>query len=346
MSQHTEQAQRHFLPNFCKLESVLYILLMAQILAITLALNTHLNQAGFWAPLGAYGLFILWVTLSSAAFLCALKKQTARLSPSLAGLFAFFIINSNTLLITWLAAHLLPFLNLLTTPATNHYLNNLAISCIVSGLILRYLYVMHAWRLQTKAESEAKLDALQARMRPHFLFNCLNTIANLTREDPLLAETLTEDLAALFRASMQASTRMVPFEQELTLTQQYLNIEKTRLGDRLNIEWRVSDIPVDALLPPISLQPLVENAVYHSIELSQHNSTLAISGVLDGNMISLSVQNPLLNIETERAGSHIAIENLKLRLQSCFPNRSTFTFSSSAGIVTTRIQFPYQTTQS
>ena len=336
----------HFLPDFCKVEAVLYITLMAQILAIILALNTYTLSGEFWLPLALNGFFILWVSLVSAAFLCSLKKLTASWSPFIAGLFAFFIINASTGIITFAVNDLLPQLGILHPTESANYLTNLTISGIVSGLILRYLFVLHAWRNKTKAESEAKLDALQARMRPHFLFNSLNTIASLTREDPVLAETITEDLAALFRASMQASGRMVRFEQECALTQQYLNIEKTRLGERLDIQWDTDNIPSDALIPPISLQPLVENAVYHGIELAQHQSSLSIKGSLNKNIISLSVQNPVVNTPTNRKSNHIAFENLRLRLQSCFPNNSSLTLSSADGTVTTRLQFPYQQNQS
>lgn len=347
MSFQPQQTLQHFLPDFCQVNATLYIMFMAQLLAIVLAINTHLLSGHFWVPLALNGLFILWVALISAALLCFCKKQTAQWPPFSTAVFAFAIINVNTLVLTWLVVDLLPQFEILPVSSSNNpYFNNVAISSIVSAIILRYLYVLHEWRNKTKAESTAKLDALQARMRPHFLFNSLNTIASLTRENPVLAETLTEDLSELFRASMQASSRMIRFEQECELTRHYLNIEHTRLGERLQTKWSINTIPADALIPPLSLQPLVENAVYHGIEPRHEKSTLLIKGNFDKNIITLTIQNPLPDSRPNREGNHIAIENLRLRLKSCFPHQSSLTLSSADNSFFTQIRFPYKTNQS
>lgn len=347
MSFQPQQKLQHFLPDFCQVNATLYIMFMAQLLAIVLAINTHMISGNFWVPLALNGLFILWVALISAALLCFCRKQTSQWPPFSTAIFAFAIINANTMILTGLVVDLLPQLEILpATTSNNPYFNNVAISSIVSAIILRYLYVLHEWRNKTKAESTAKLDALQARMRPHFLFNSLNTIASLTRENPVLAETLTEDLSELFRASMQASSRMIRFEQECELTRQYLNIEHTRLGERLQTKWAIDTIPTDALIPPLSLQPLVENSVYHGIEPRHEKSTLLIKGTFDKNIITLTIQNPLADSQSSREGNHIAIENLRLRLQSCFQHQSSLTLSSADNSFFTQIRFPYKTTQS
>jgi two-component system sensor histidine kinase AlgZ len=347
MSQQTHISAQHFLPDFCRIDAALYIMLMAELLAIVLAINTHLLTGEFWVPLALNGIFILWISLISAALLCISKQQTAQWKPLATALFAFAIINLNTILLTWIVIDLFPrFEWLPVSTANNPYLNNLFISGIVSSIILRYLYVLHEWKIKTKAESNAKLDALQARMRPHFLFNSLNTIASLTQENPALAETLTEDLSELFRASMQASGRMVRLEQECELTRQYLNIEQTRLGERLQVDWQIDEAPSDALIPPLSLQPLVENAVHHGIEPLYEKSTLLIKGSFDNKIITLSIQNPLAESEPNRDGNRIAIENLRLRLQNCFPNQSSLTLSSGDNYFLTQVRFPYKTSQS
>jgi two-component system sensor histidine kinase AlgZ len=344
MHENTELTQNYFLPDFCRLEAVFYTTLMAQLLAILLALNTSVQSGEFWLPLAMYGLFILWVALLSAALICFGAKWAAYWQPAATGALAFTIINACTLLLTWIVVAALPQLELMTAPnfKGNVYLLHFGMSSIVSAILLRYLFIQHQWKKQTKAEAEAKLDALQARMRPHFLFNSLNTIASLTRENPPLAETLTEDLSELFRASMQASGRMVRFAQECELTQQYLNIEQTRLGDRLCVKWEIDTVPGDALIPPLSLQPLVENAVYHGVEPSHGNSTLLIKGTLSKKKITLCIQNPVAEQQTTRKGNQVAIENLKLRLQGCFPDQSDLNFNIADGIFQAQVRFPYQ----
>ncbi|MEO1963140.1 MAG: histidine kinase [Cycloclasticus sp.] len=229
----------------------------------------------------------------------------------------------------------------------NIYLRNTGISIIFSAVLLRFLYIQFQWRKQTKAEAEAKLDALQARIRPHFLFNSLNTIASLTRIDPPLAESLTEDLSELFRANMQTSARLVAFKDELSLVRQYLNIEQSRLGKRLSINMALSNIPQDALIPPLSIQPLIENAIYHDIEPSEHGGELAITGDFDNNKITLTIKNPMSPdpSASSRPSNHIAIENIRLRMQSCFPERSSLSISSSELEFQTLLKFPYQTSQ-
>lgn len=269
MDKSTQTGQQHFLPDMCRAKNVLYITLSAQLLAIVLSLNTAYISGDFWSALSWNALFILWVAFACVSIFCTFKKQINQWPALKISLFMFLTINLATLFITWLVTPFLPPLGLLAVTTADNmsvYAKNTGISVIVSTVLLRFLFIQLQWQQQTKAEAEARLDALQARIRPHFLFNSLNTIASLTRVDPPLAETLTEDLSELFRANMQNSTRLVPFKQELALVQQYLNIEQTRLGERLTTHINLSDIPDNALIPPLSLQPLIESAVYHGIE--------------------------------------------------------------------------------
>jgi len=339
-------AQQTFLPDMCRPANVLYLTLIAQLLAITLALNTSFITGSFWTALSLNALFILWVALTCAALFC-LFKQRVNNAPALhISLFMFLTINLVTLLMTWLTVSLLPQLGLLHTAvegSINIYLRNTGISSIFSSILLRFLYIQFQWRKQTHAEGEARLDALQARIRPHFLFNSLNTIASLTRINPPLAESLTEDLAELFRANMQSSQRLIPFKQEIAFTQQYLNIEQMRLGKRLTVEIEITSIPDDALIPPLSLQPIIENAVYHGIEPSEHGGVISLVGTMQKNTISILIKNPIdQNNSNDRTGNSIAVENIRLRMENCFPDESTLTISSSELQFQTQLKFPYQ----
>lgn len=342
--------RQYFLPDTCRAKNVLYLTLIAQLLAVILALNTTFLMGDFWSALSLNSLFILWVAYTCAGIFCAFKQQINQWRPIKISLFIFFSINAVTVLITWLVTYLLPQLELFSLPTQGHinvYLKNIGISIIVSAVLLRFLYIQFEWEKQTRAEAEARLDALQARIRPHFLFNSLNTIASLTRINPPLAETLTEDLAELFRANMQTSKRLVPFKQELALIQQYLNIEKTRLAERLTIDLDLSDVPDDALIPPLSIQPLIENAVYHGIEASEPGGTLHISGRIEKDKITLLIKNPIsdqLHVSA-RTGNNMAIENIRLRMQSCFPEQSSLLISASDNVFQAQLSFPYQTSQ-
>lgn len=350
MDNSNQTGHQNFLPDMCRAKNVLYITLSAQLLAIILAFNTAFISGDFWSALSMNALFILWVAFASAAIFCALKHRINRWEPLKISLFMFFTINLITLFITWVVVSLLPLLALFAELTQNHlsfYIKNVGISVVVSTVLLRFLFIQSQWQQQTKAEAEARLDALQARIRPHFLFNSLNTIASLTRVDPPLAETLTENLAELFRANMQTSKRLVPFKQELTLVQQYLNIEQTRLGNRLTVQIDVDAIPDNALIPPLSLQPLIENAVYHGIEPSDNGGTLALIGRRDKRTLTLTIKNPLSDTQptAARSGNNMAIENIRLRMQSCFPEQSQLLISASEQEFQTLLKFPYQTEQ-
>ena len=347
MTANTQKEQQHFLPDFCRADIVLYITLITQLLAIILALSTSYITGEFWPALSFNSLFILWVAFTSAAFLCFYKKKILDWSPLTVSLLSFFIIVFFTFISTWLVFSLLPQLGVFPTFKGGQfsiYLKNLIISGIIAIILLRYLYIQHQWKKQTTAQADAKLDALQARIRPHFLFNSLNTIASLTREDPVLAESLTEDLAELFRANINSSQRLISFEQEREFTQQYLNIEQSRLGSRLRIQWDVQAIPADARIPPLTLQPLVENSVYHGIELSPEGGNLIIKGSMQKQLITLVIRNPMGTESSSitREGNNVAIENIRLRLQSCFPDQAKLLISSSDGFFQTQIIFPYQ----
>lgn len=339
--------QQYFLPDMCRPTNVLYITLIAQLLAIILALNTSFISGHFWTSLSLNALFILWIAFTCASGFCAFKKHINRLPALQITLCIFLTINLVTLLMTWLISSLLPQLELFHAPIQgniNIYLRNVGISVVFSVILLRFLYIQFQWRKQAHAEGEAYLDALQARIRPHFLFNSLNTIASLTRIDPPLAESLTEDLAELFRANMQSPQRLIPFKQEIAFVRQYLNIEQMRLGKRLVLDIDIASIPDNALIPPLSLQPIIENAVYHGIEPSDKGGTLHVIGSMKKNIITLLVINPIDPTQTSnRTGNNIAIANIRLRMESCFPDESTLTISSSGLQFQSQLKFPYQT---
>jgi two-component system sensor histidine kinase AlgZ len=163
------------------------------------------------------------------------------------------------------------------------------------------------------ALAEARVQALTARIRPHFLFNSLNAVLSLIRSEPRRAEEALEELADLFRALMRDHRDLLPLADEISLCRRYLDLEKLRLGDRLNVVWEIDSIPADVNLPPLVLQPLLENAVYHGIEPSGEPGTIRIGFSRQGDELHIRMVNPSPG-GTESKGNHMALANVRERL--------------------------------
>lgn len=180
-------------------------------------------------------------------------------------------------------------------------------------LCLYYLDLLQ--RAYSPAIAEARLQALQARIRPHFLFNSLNAVLSLIRSQPQRAEAALEDMAELFRVLMADNRDLVPLSQELALCRQYLNIEKLRLDERLHCEWQLADIATDIMIPPLILQPLLENAVYHGIEPQAQGGVIHIEIKPSGNSLLLRLSNPLPLRSDKAGGNKMALNNIRERLR-------------------------------
>lgn len=339
-----------FLPDFCRINMLFMLVLIAELLAFVLALVVAKSGQDFWSLLGLYSLFILWCVLLSAAALCLLRDRLRRLNDIQTGLIAFFVIQLVTVLLSLFVCQFLPELGQFSTSHLNgscDYLRNVGISCIVSAILLRYLYIQAHWKKQIVAEHDARLDALQARMRPHFLFNSLNTIASLIQDRPRVAEELVYDLAELFRASMKKNSKMVTLADEVSLCRQYLNIEQHRLGDRLTVDWQLDEVPDDLLIPPLSLQPLLENSIYHGIEKAESGGLLEITGQKQKGRIVLVVRNSVTGAELDnvRDGNKMAMDNLRARLHGCFDGQGQVFISTVDGFYQVRLVFPYRRSQ-
>jgi two-component system, LytTR family, sensor histidine kinase AlgZ len=186
--------------------------------------------------------------------------------------------------------------------------------CVADVLVCLY-YLDLLQRAYSPAIAEARLQALQARIRPHFLFNSLNAALSLIRSQPQRAETALEDMAELFRVLMADNRDLVPLSQEITLCQQYLNIEKLRLDERLQCDWQLEDIPPEVMIPPLILQPLLENAVYHGIEPQSQGGVVHIEIKPSGKSLLLRISNPLPPRSDKSGGNKMALKNIRERLR-------------------------------
>ena len=192
------------------------------------------------------------------------------------------------------------------------YVRAAVLGCAAAGAMLLY-FALRA-RAFSPALSEARLQALTARIRPHFLFNSLNAVLSLIRAEPKRAETALEELADLFRALMRDHRDLLPLGDEIALCRQYLDLEKLRLGERLNVEWEIVDVPDDLMVPPLMLQPLIENAVYHGIEPSGEPGTVRIRFERKADELFIDLANPCRVGGGAPGGNHMALANIRERL--------------------------------
>lgn len=333
-----------FLPSFCGIRMVFAVVVVAQLLAFILVLASPW-QGDKWSELGLVSLFVQWVALASAAVLCVLRPWLAGLSAPAAALVSYLSLLLVTVLLSVAAAQL-------TGPAdggaggvdnADFVLRNLAIGAVLSGMVLRYFYVRHQWAQQVEAEAQARIQALQARIHPHFLFNSLNTIAALTVSNPALAEEVVQDLAELFRVTMRDMRERVTLQQELDFTRSYLRIEAQRLGGRLLVDWTLKNLPLQAHVPALILQPLVENAVYHGIEPSAGGGRVHILGTYNRGVLRLEVRNPLPAQPVRRrsgGGNRMALDNIRERLQLAFGPEARLEMDQREGLYRVRVLFP------
>jgi two-component system sensor histidine kinase AlgZ len=227
-------------------------------------------------------------------------------------------------------------------------LRSLSVGFIVSALALRYFYVSAEWKRSIEMEALARIRALQARIRPHFLFNSMNTIAALTRSSPERAEQAVEDLADLFRASLSDATARISLKDEIDIARTHERIEQLRLRDRLRVHWDVDGLPMRVEVPSLILQPLLENAVYHGIEMLPGGGAVSIVGKRVDGMLQIEVRNPIPAQQgySEREGNRMALENIRQRLELAWPGRARIETEQSAGEFCARLIFPADETVS
>jgi two-component system sensor histidine kinase AlgZ len=199
-------------------------------------------------------------------------------------------------------------------------------------------------RALSPAITEARLQALQARIRPHFLFNSINAVLSLVRSNPRRAEAALEDMAELFRVLMRDNRELTPLEDEVELCRQYLELEKLRLGDRLTVDWNVKSMPADALVPPLMLQPLLENAVYHGIEPSSMPGTVSINLFLSRGEVHAILKNPYRATGgNHHSGNKMALANVRERLALHFDAEASLESRVTKDAYEVHIRIPYRT---
>ena len=273
---------------------------------------------------------VLPATLAWLIVACALKTRLARFKPSgqwLAGIGLGAVAGLY-------GCGLLSFIGMLQ-PAP--WFASSAAGALLSGMLLAGLF----WRdrARTPAATTARLAELQSRIRPHFLFNTLNSAIALVRAEPLKAEAMLEDLSELFRSALADPAESVTLGQEITLAERYLAIEKIRFGERLEISWHLDDQAMQARLPPLLLQPLVENAIKHGVEPSATGAQVKVSTERRGSVVVVKISNTTPAGAGER-GNGLALGNVRERLLLLHDVQARFQTVYKGGIFQVRLELP------
>ncbi|MDI1268672.1 MAG: histidine kinase [Polaromonas sp.] len=214
-------------------------------------------------------------------------------------------------------------------------------SAAAGALLSAVLVAGLVWRAKarTPAATAARLAELQSRIRPHFLFNTLNSAIALVRAEPAKAEAVLEDLSELFRHALADQTESVTLGQEIALAQRYMAIEQIRFGERLQVQWTLDPEADPAKLPPLLLQPLVENAVRHGVEPSAQGAQIKISTERRGSVVVLKVTNSTPAGVGER-GHGLALANVRERLALLHDVQAQFKTVFKDGVFQVRLEIP------
>lgn len=327
-------ADTEFLPNFCTGWVLFNVVVVAELLAIviTLVMPRDFLSPSAGQDLLLVSLFVQWVALGGTASLCYCRRWLNRLPNLRALVAAYALLLLVTFAVSEVALWTLWAVKKIPTAHGEWYsdfhLLNLTISAIVNGLLLRYFLAKHELRQRTLSEARAKLQALQSRIRPHFVFNALNIIASLVRSDPGKAEKAIEDMADLFRMMLSEDEQLVPVKNEIDVTKQYLALEALRLDNRLNVEWDIGTFPRKAVMPILTLQPLLENAIRHGIEELPGGGTVGVRLWEEAETIRIRVTNPVPTVRRKEriTTSHVqSLDNIRRRFHSHYGDGAILT---------------------
>ncbi|QFT53127.1 sensor histidine kinase [Microbulbifer sp. THAF38] len=329
-----------FLPDLCSVTALAVLVLMGELLALVLVLALDGLRDFSWQRLGLVSLVIQWVILPCAAVLCRLRPYLAKLPHKHAGAISFIAVLGVLGLVMggqrYVRAQLLQ---------ADFDWWGLASDCLLgaicAGVVLRYAYLQQQLYNQQQAELGARIEALQSRIRPHFLFNSMNSLASLIAVDPDRAERLVEDLCVLFRASL-ADPKLVPLSQEIQLSQRYLEIEALRLGERLQQQWQQQGALEDIQVPSMLLQPLLENAVLHGVAQLREGGTIKVAAKTEDGALRIDIENPLPaeTVRSTRESNGMAVENIRQRLAAYYGDRFRFTAGRVNGHYRVNLQLP------
>lgn len=322
------------LPDFCNLGVMLRTLVIVNLMVVAAALVRAPGLIEAWRDLQQLALATQPALLSTLLLLCLLKRLLHRL-PYRLGVVAVLALTLGVVggLYQIISTRLFLF------EGAGHLENQLLLAALITATLLLYFHMRS--RILSPAVGEARLQALQARIRPHFLFNSINAVMSLVRSDPQRAERALQDLADLFRVLMKENRELTRLEDEVNLCWQYLELENLRLGDRLQVAWHIDNMPKDAMIPPLILQPLLENAVYHGIEPALEAGEISVNIFRSRDQVNLVIKNPYLKEGSHHTGNKMAMQNIRERLTLHFDAEATLRCEVQGSHYQVHITLPY-----
>ena len=338
-----------YLPDLCNITALLPLILVGQLLALVLTISAEPLPAFNWPSFSLLSCEILWIVLTGAAVLCRLRPLLPRIAATTGVALCFISLLAVIASVAIVGQWLMTYLTLNWSSSVWVVIQHLAVGGILAGLVLRYFYLqqqLHLQReMQIRATLQARFQSLQSRIRPHFLFNSMNSIASLIGSDPDTAERVVEDMSALFRASLSAAEDLVPLEQEIALCQRYIHIEQLRLGERLQVQWHTQLTQPNVHIPSFSLQPLIENAIYHGIQPLTQGGTIEIFLNDSDGFLRCTISNPYATetANLPRSGNGMALENLEQRLQTHYGSGVSFSATQDDHLFTVQFSIPLHT---
>ncbi|QCF27365.1 sensor histidine kinase [Hydrocarboniclastica marina] len=341
----SERETETFIPDLCRVRAVFLVLVTTELVAILFALVRGTEGWLDWDYLGLVSLFGQWTVLSSSALVCLMRNRLNKLGIAGTTMAVLVIVLADVAFFTLAAEQLLYG----RAPGFDwrQLSRNLIIAGLITLLVLRYFYLQHLWRFQKQAELQSRLGALQARIHPHFLFNSMNSIAALIDSDPRRAENAVLDLSELFRASLRTDQQWTGLQDELALCQRYLAIESLRLEHRLQQEWKLDPDASHQALPPLTLQPLLENAIYHGIQPRPEGGLVQVETERRGPWVYILIRNPLPPEQgRQHEGNRMALANIRARLEMLFDDQAVLKASRHDGWYTVTLRLPWRDNRS
>lgn len=327
-------------PSFCTWKHLLAVMVITQLSVLLIGIGRGQVLELGWIV--ATTVYAQWMALFCASGVCFLSSWTHRLGPKGAWVGNAVVVLLLAAIFSKAAWLLSGDLGLRASESSGAFvLSTLLAVGLVTAAFFRYLLIRTRWKAQLIAESEARVQALQARIRPHFLFNSLNTIASLIPVDPENAEAATEDLADIFRGSMRRADKLISLQEELQLARQYLDMEQRRLGDRLTVVWRAEELPPGASVLPLMLQPLLENAVGHGVQPRAAGGEITVYGRAEGDNIVITIGNPVAPQGVDKPGHGLALANIRERLKIAFGGRASLLTNQDSERFYAVLSFPY-----
>lgn len=321
------------LPNFCNLGINLRILVAVDLMSVAVAAVKATDTAGMWRELMDISTAVQPILLASLIALCLARPLLTKLSYP-AGIAT--VIGLELLLAAAVHGLHRHFMGIADGAGLLRWW---VFTSATVAVLLGYFHLRS--KALSPALSEARLQALQARIRPHFLFNSLNAVLSLIRSDPKRAEQALEDMADLFRVLMADNRQLAPLAREIELCREYLDLEQLRLGERLQVAWHIDKMPHDALIPPLVLQPLLENAVYHGIEPSSTPGEVSINIYRNRNQVHCVLRNPYQRDGAHHTGNKMALQNIRERLALHFDAEASLDARLVGGAYQVHIVLPF-----